>query len=157
MSKKGRIATYIISCLIALAVGGLSALVTQNSMAAFESIQKPALTPPSWVFPVVWTILFLLMGLSAAIIYRSQNSQKGLALTVYGLQLAVNFAWSIIFFNLRSYLFAFIWLILLLALIVLMIQQFYTISRKAGPMQLPYLIWVIFAGYLNWMIYLLNR
>ena len=93
----------------------------------------------------------------AAIIYRSQNSQKGLALTVYGLQLAVNFAWSSIFFNLRSYLFAFIWLILLLALIVLMIRQFYTISRKAGLMQLPYLLWVAFAGYLNWMIYLLNR
>ena len=155
-----KIKPYVISVLIALAVGGLSAWLTMDSMDIYGSINQPALAPPAWLFPVVWGILFVLMGISAALIYTDKNASpkdKASALKVYALQLIVNFFWSLIFFNLRNYLFAFIWLILLWVLILIMIVKFYKIRPVAGLLQIPYLLWVTFAGYLNLMIYLLNR
>ena len=106
-----KIKPYVISILIALAVGGLSAWLTMDSMDIYGSIRQPALAPPAWLFPVVWGILFVLMGISAAIVYTDKNASpkdKASALKVYALQLIVNFFWSLIFFNLRNYLFAFI-------------------------------------------------
>ena len=150
---------YIISILIALGIGGLSAFLTRNSMEVYKNINQPPLTPPMILFPIVWSVLFILMGISSAIIYtkRSINPREALSgLIIYGLQLIVNFFWSIIFFNMQAYLFAFIWLLLLLVLIVIMILQFRKISPLAAYLQIPYLLWVTFAGYLNFMIFMLN-
>ncbi|MBQ2931493.1 MAG: tryptophan-rich sensory protein [Clostridia bacterium] len=143
---------------VPLLVGGLSAILTMGSMQSFALITKPPLSPPSWLFPVVWSILFVLMGIASYLVYTSNapQDQKSRALTVYAIQLAVNFFWSIIFFNLEAYLFAFLWLVLLWALIVLTIILFWQIRRSAGILLLPYLLWVTFAGYLNYAIYLLN-
>ncbi len=145
---------YLISVGIALGVGTLSAFVTMGNMNVYENTVKPALAPPGWLFPVVWTILFILMGISSAIVYKKGGS--GGTLFVYELQLAVNFFWSLIFFNLQAYFFAFIWLILLWVLIIIMIVRFYRVSPLAAYLQIPYLLWVTFAGYLNFMIYYLN-
>lgn len=145
---------YVISVAIALAVGGLSALFTKDSMDIYSTLNQPALAPPSWVFPVVWTILFTLMGISSARVYLKDRTNKGLL--VYGIQLVVNFLWSIIFFNLRAFLFSFLWLILLWILIIVMILEFKKTDKIAAYLQIPYLLWVTFAGYLNLMIYILN-
>ena len=155
-----KIKPYVISIAIALAVGGLSAILTKNNMEVYNTINRPPLSPPMWVFPVVWGILFVLMGISSALVWvnREQDIEaESSGLRIYALQLIVNFFWSIIFFNMQAYLFAFIWLLLLLALIIMMIIQFRKISPLAAYLQIPYLVWVTFAGYLTFMIYLLNR
>ncbi len=151
---------YIISVVIALAVGGLSAVVTSNSMDIYSEINRPALSPPSILFPIVWTILFTLMGISAALVFSFRDTKPTdvtRALTVYGINLAVNFLWSIFFFNMQAYLFSFIWLLLLWVVIAAMIVLFKRVSPLAAYLQIPYLLWVTFAGYLNLSIYLLNR
>ena len=149
---------YIISVIIALAVGGLSALLTKNNMTIFEKINMPPLSPPSVVFPIVWAVLYILMGISSAIIYKNGTDREEVqsALKVYALQLAVNFFWSLIFFNMQAYLFAFVWLVLLWVLVIVMIVKFKKISPAAAWLQIPYLLWITFAGYLSLMIYLLN-
>ena len=156
---KSKSKALIISLLISLGVGALSGFLTKDSMKTFESLVKPALSPPGFVFPIVWTILFILMGVSAYLVWTSDapRIQKQRALAVYGVQLAINFLWSIIFFNLDAYLFAFVWLLLLWLMIILMIYLFGKISRPAAYLQIPYLLWVSFAGYLNLAIYLLNK
>lgn len=146
----------LIICLaIPLAVGGLSAFLTRNSMENFESINKPILAPPGWLFPVVWTILFILMGIASYLVLTSGKSNTS-ALAIYGIQLVFNFFWSIIFFNLEMYLFAFIWLVVLWLLILKTTILFYQISKPAGYLMIPYLLWVTFAGYLNLAIFFLN-
>ncbi|MBS6115746.1 MAG: tryptophan-rich sensory protein [[Clostridium] spiroforme] len=147
--------TLIICLLIPLAVGIISAFLTRNNMETFDLINKPFLAPPSWLFPVVWTILYILMGIASYLVFISEKPNKT-ALTVYGLQLIFNFFWSIIFFNLELYLFAFIWLVLLWLLVIKTTILFYQISKPAGYLMIPYLLWVTFAGYLNFSIYLLN-
>lgn len=145
-----------ISLAISLGTGFLSGLVTMLGMESFKNANKPPLTPPDFIFPIVWSILFILMGISAYIIYRSDQQGKTKALIVYGIQLLVNFFWPIFFFNFSAYLFSFIWIILLWLLIILMIKLFYPISKTAAMLQIPYLLWVIFAAYLNFGVYLLN-
>lgn len=155
-----KIKPYLISILIALGVGGLSALLTRSGMEQFQRIHQPSMTPPEWIFPIVWTILFILMGISSARVFIKRDEDKetaDIALRTYGLQLVVNFFWSIIFFNLGAYLFAFIWLLLLWVLIIAMIAQFKRIDAPAAWIQIPYLLWVTFAGYLTLMTWLLNR
>ncbi|MBQ4545341.1 MAG: tryptophan-rich sensory protein [Oscillospiraceae bacterium] len=146
--------TKIIFVLISLGVGALSAFLTRDSMDIFDTVTKPPLAPPAVVFPIVWTILFILMGLGAARVYLKEPGSK--ALYIYGTNLAVNFFWSIIFFNMRAFGFAFIWLLLLIAVVVLMIISFFRIDKLAAYLQLPYLLWLLFAGYLNLFIYLAN-
>lgn len=146
----------LIICLaIPLAVGSLSALLTQNSMETFEAVTKPALAPPSRLFPVVWTILYLLMGIASYLVLTSENPNDT-ALNVYGIQLVFNFFWPIIFFNFGLYLLAFLWLAALWLLILKTTVLFFQVSKPAGYLMLPYLLWVTFAGYLNLAIYLLN-
>lgn len=155
-----KIKTYAISILIALAVGGLSAFFTRNSMNLYRDIITPPLSPPSILFPIVWTVLFILMGISAAMIYLDKNAsgaQKSSALATYILSLIVNFFWSLIFFNLRAFLFAFLWLLLLLYLVIRTIMKYYKINRVAAYLQIPYALWVTFAGYLTFAIWYLNR
>lgn len=148
----------IIAVAIPLLVGGLSALLTSDSMQSFEQIAKPPLSPPGWLFPVVWTILYVLMGIASYLIYTAKYSagMAGNALFFYFVQLIFNFFWSIIFFNWEMYLFAFIWLLALLALIIITTIKFYKISKPAAYLMIPYILWVTFAGYLNLGIYLLN-
>ena len=154
---KKKTVVFIVSIIIALAVGGVSALLTMDSMERFSELEQPPLSPPSWLFPIVWTILFILMGISAARIYniggRGGNSS---ALTVYGIQLFVNFMWPVIFFSLELRLAALFWLLLLLALVILMIVRFYRIDKTAAYLQIPYLIWLLFAAYLNTGVFILN-
>ena len=148
---------YIISIAIALGVGGLGAVLTMNSMDIYSTLNQPALSPPGFLFPIVWTILYTLMGISAAIIYKSDDPERTQALKIYAFQLIVNFLWTIIFFNLRQFLFSFIWLVLLDVLVVILISKFHKISPLAACLQIPYLLWILFATYLNLGIYLLNR
>lgn len=145
----------ILSILIPLAVGSISALLGGN-MSAYSSLNKPVFSPLSIVFPVVWTILYVLMGISSYIIYSSNNTDKSKALKIYAFQLFFNFSWSIIFFRYNQYLLAFLWLVVLIVLVCIMIKQFYTISPVAAYLQIPYLLWCLFAAYLNFSIYLLN-
>lgn len=147
---------YIISILIALAVGGLSAFLTRGNMNIYDEINIPPLSPPMWLFPVVWGILYILMGISAATVFKSIDSRKGSALRIYALQLIVNFFWSLIFFNMRAFGFAVIWLILLIALVVIMTAMFAKINKKAAWLQIPYIIWLLFALYLTFSIFVLN-
>jgi len=149
----------IISIAISLVVGFLAGIFTSGSMGIYNNLTLPPLSPPSIVFPIVWTILYILMGISAYLIYVSDASKesKKNALTIYAIQLLMNFAWSIIFFNLNAYLISFVWLVGLWMMIVLMIISFYKINKTAAYLHIPYLIWVTFAGYLNLSIYLLNK
>ena len=144
---------------IPLIVGAVSALLTQNSMETFQFIDKPPLAPPGWLFPVVWTILYTLMGISSYLILQSGENQEGIrkALTIYGYQLAVNFLWPTFFFNFGWYFFSFLWLVLLWVLVLIMILRFKDISKLAAYMNIPYLVWLTFAGYLNLGIWILNR
>lgn len=152
-----KIKPYVISIAIALGVGGLSALLTRNNMNVYDTLVRPALAPPMIVFPIVWSILFILMGISSAMVYNERDEKEvSGALIVYGLQLIVNFFWSIIFFNMQAYLFAVIWLALLWLLVLWMIVRFYKIKPLAAYLQIPYLVWLTFAFYLTLMIYLLN-
>lgn len=157
---KTKLRTYIIGLIIPLLVGGLSALLTIGDMDIYESIVTPPLSPPSIVFPIVWTILFILMGISSAMIYATETSplpQRKSALYTYALSLIFNFFWSIIFFGGRAYLFAFIWLIILWFLIFRTIKKYSSINPLAAILQIPYLLWVTFAGYLNLAIWILNK
>ena len=147
---------YIFSILLSLTVGGLSALATANNMNIYDKINPPPLAPPGWLFAVVWTVLFILMGISAAIIFTSKSKRKDDALFIYAVSLVLNFSWSIFFFNMQSFIVAFIILIALWVSIVITIIQYYKINKAAAWLQLPYLLWVTFAGYLNAAIILLN-
>lgn len=149
-SKKKIYAGYILA---ALAAGGLSALLTKNGMEQFAMLEQPIFSPPGWIFPVVWTVLYILMGISAAMVSLAGGKDQ---LRIFWVQLAVNFFWSIFFFGQQWYFFSFVWLVLLFVLVAIMILQFWKISPKAAALQLPYLCWLAFAGYLNLGIALLN-
>lgn len=150
---------FLICIAVPLLTGIAASLFTGGEMSTFQSLNQPPLSPPAWLFPIVWTILYLLMGISSYLILTSGADEKTVtkALTIYFLQLAVNFLWPIFFFNFGWYLFAFFWLILLWILVLIMILRFFTISKWAARMNIPYLIWLTFAGYLNFGIWWLNR
>ena len=156
---KEKIKSYVISILIAIGVGALSAFFTRNNMDIYSQIITPLLAPPPILFPIVWTVLYILMGISAAMIYNSSapESKKRAALYTYALSLIVNFFWSLIFFNMRAFLLAFVWIVLLFYLIIKTIIQYYKINRLAAYLQIPYALWVAFAGYLNFSIWILNK
>ncbi len=158
--KKETIKNYIIGILIPIGVGLLVSFLTMENMDIYNRINKPTLAPPSILFPVVWTILYALMGVSSVMIYSTEGIpklQKKNTLYTYFIQLAVNFFWSIIFFNFEAFLLSFLVILVLWLLVLLMIIKFSEINRLSGLLQIPYLIWVTFAAYLNLMIYLLNK
>lgn len=130
--------------------------MTKDSMPIYSDLNRPELSPPGYIFPIVWSILFVLMGISAALIWCSNGMQLDCALLFYGAQLVFNFCWTLIFFNFRAFLAAFIWLIILLVLIGITTVKFYKINSLAGLLMLPYFLWVCFAGYLNFAIWQLN-
>lgn len=149
----------IICLLIPLAVGGLAAWLTMDSMAQFAALAQPPLSPPGWVFPVVWTILYLLMGWASFLIWKSGAPQaaKKRALGLYGAQLAVNFVWPLLFFRAGLYGFALIWLVILLVLVAETMLAFGRIDRRAAWLLAPYILWLLFATYLNAGVWMLNR
>ena len=153
-----KIKTLLIALLLPLAVGGLSALISGGMGGDYAQLVKPPLSPPGWLFPVVWTVLYILMGLASYRVAMSEASrpEKSRALRPYGLQLFFNFFWSILFFNGELYLLAFVWLVVLWILIAVTALRFYAIDKTAGYLLVPYLLWVTFAGYLNLAIALLN-
>lgn len=147
--------TFLKAILIPLIVGGLVGFIT-SSFIDYNSLQQPPLAPPSILFPIVWTILYTLMGVSYGILDVNGLVDSKIN-TIYYLQLFVNALWSIFFFILKWRLFAFIWIILLLVLILIMAIRFYRKNKVAGLLQIPYILWVTFATYLNFGVYLLNR
>lgn len=148
---------YLFFILLCLGVGILSGLLSRKGIAAYEGVEKSALTPPAFVFPVVWTVLYILMGIGAARVWLTGKSEdRTTAMGFFAFQLIVNFFWSLFFFNRMAYAFAFWWLILLWALILCMILSFRRLDRPAALLQIPYLLWVAFAGYLNYAVWQLN-
>lgn len=145
--------------LLTEAVGALSGWLSKDGMKIFSaSISQPPLSPPAFLFPIVWGVLYALMGISVARIYLSpQSTKRNRALNVYITQLIVNFFWSLIFFNTQAYLFAFFWLLILWILALWMILLFYKVDPLAAKLQIPYLLWLSFAAYLNLGVWYLNR
>ena len=156
---KINIKKLVICIAIPLAVGGVSALLTRGAMTEFSSLKKPPFSPPPWLFPVVWTILYTLMGISSYMVSEARTTAGGKenALTIYFYQLVVNFLWPIFFFNFGWYLFSFFWLLLLWILVWHMIRLFAKISKTAAGLNIPYIIWLTIAAYLNFGIWWLNR
>jgi len=157
--KKSTWKTYAFWILFTEAVGALSGWLTRTGTQIYnETIIQPPLSPPAIVFPIVWGILFALMGIGAARIYLAPTSgARSRSLLLFLIQLIFNFFWSIIFFNFQAYGFAFIWLLILWFLILLMILSFRKVDKLAAWLQLPYLLWVTFAAYLNFGVWLLNK
>ena len=148
----------LLICLaIPLAVGGLSALIS-GGMTNYKTLNQPPLSPPGWIFPVVWSILYLLMGCASyrVLISGADRGKIRRALMLYGAQLYFNFLWSPVFFGLGWYLAAFFILVILWTLIYLTMHAFSKIDDLSGTLLLPYILWVTFAGYLNLGVYFLN-
>ena len=150
---------YLFWILLAEAVGALSGWLTREGNQIYaQTITKPPLSPPGWVFPVVWTILYALMGIGAARVYLTPpSSARSRGLNLFIAQLVVNFFWSPVFFNLQAFGLAFFWLLLLWGLVFWMILTFRKTDRAAANLQIPYLIWLTFAAYLNAGVWFLNR
>lgn len=158
----GWIWRLIVSLAIPLVIGGLSALIAGDQMVAFGNFNQPPLAPPAWLFPIAWTVLYLLMGLACFLVWvHPTNKQitareKTFFFIIYGGQLIFNFLWSIFFFNCGWHWFAFGWLIVLWVMILALVIWSLKNHRGAMWALLPYLLWVTFAGYLNLMIAILN-
>ena len=141
--------------LFPLVLGGLVGFVISGSM-NYNDLNKPFLSPPGFLFPIVWSILYILMGISYGILVKKNLNTSGIQ-NIYYLQLLVNLIWPILFFTFNLRLFSFLWILLLDVLIIVMIIQFYKKDKTAGLLQLPYLLWSLFASYLNLGIYILNK
>lgn len=133
----------------------LSAFLSGN-YDVYASLNKPPLSPPAFLFPIAWTILYTLMALAAAEVYKSNDLEKGTALKLYFLQLFVNLVWPIIFFRFEAPKFALFWLLLLIIIVIITYRSFKSISKKAGLLLIPYILWLLFAFYLNFGIIILN-
>ena len=149
----------LLALALPLAVGGFSAFLTRDGMKAFQALQQPPLSPPAWLFPVVWTVLYLSMGLASYWVWTSgvSGQRRERALTVYGLSLAANFLWPILFFTVQAWMSAFLLLLVLWILVGVCVLLFGAIDPRAGKLMVPYLVWLTFAAYLNLGIWLLNR
>ena len=156
--KKKTWKIYAFWIILAEAVGALSGWLTRDGMKAYtETIAQPPLSPPSWIFPIVWTILYALMGIGAARVSLAPKSkERSLGLNLFIIQLIVNFFWSPIFFNAQAFGTALLWLILLWLLVLAMILVFRKVDKSAGNIQIPYLLWLTFAAYLNYGVWQLN-
>ena len=156
--NKPTVRQYAFLIALSEAAGIFSGFFSREGTALYGQMAlKPPLSPPGWVFPVVWTVLYGLMGISAARIWSAPKSQaRSRGLNLFIAQLIINFFWSPIFFNARAYGLAFFWLLLLWILVGLMILQFRKVDKTAARLQIPYLLWLTFAAYLNWGVWQLN-
>jgi benzodiazapine receptor len=155
--RRKKIEILIISILTPLLVGFTSSILSNNARNSYMELIKPPLSPPGIIFPIVWTILYILMGIASYFIFIDTSEYKNKALQLYRISLIFNFFWSIIFFRLELYLLAFVWLLVLIYIIINMIILFYKIKPLAAYLLIPYLVWCLFAAYLNLGIYILNR
>lgn len=149
--------TLIFSLTIPLLLGFIGSLLGGN-YSDYTAINRPTFSPPAVLFPIVWTILYILMGICSYLIYTSDSikKEKNSALSIYLIQLILNSLWSLIFFRFNLYLFAFIWIIFIIIAVIVMIYKFIKIKPIAGYLQIPYLLWLFFASILNYNIFLLN-
>ncbi len=157
-TKKRNWIRLVVLIAIPVAVGMLSSLVTGDNMDVYNDVNQPPFSPPSAMFPIMWTILYILMGISAYLVSGPEvpAKQKSAALTIFAVQLVVNFFWSPLFFKMGLVLISFFWIVLLWILVLIMILVFRRISKAAGWLQVPYLIWLTIAAYLNLGIFLMN-
>lgn len=156
MIKLKKYKYIILNIAISLGIGGLSAFFTMNSMDIYQNINRPKLAPPGYIFPIVWTILYVLMGISSYLIHRSNHKNKETALIIYYFQLLINFSWPIFFFNYQNFLLALAILFILNILVIILIKVIYSINHLASYLLIPYLIWILFALYLNFWIFIHN-
>lgn len=150
---------YIVAIAIPLTVGLIAAALTMSDMDVYSELKTPPLAPPAILFPIVWNILYILMGVSSALVYRDRENNIGATrkgLLYYGISLALNFAWSIIFFKFQASFFALICILAMFYFIIRTILEYYKVNRIAAYLQIPYALWVAFATYLNAGIWLLN-
>ena len=162
--KKINVLKLIIAIIIPLLVGGVSAFLTKDAMMVFNTIKKPPLAPPGILFPIVWSILYVLMGISSYLINEldvdkfsgEKVALKKNTLIIYVVQLVFNFFWSIIFFKFSMYKFAFVWLVILWIMVFIFIKNAMKLNKTAAYLMVPYLLWMTFAGYLNIMIAIFN-
>ena len=152
--KNKKIETIIISILIPLAVGAVSSFLGGTMME--PDFIQPTFSPPGYLFPIVWTILYILMGISSYLIYISDSPWRTPSLIIYAIQLVFNFFWSILFFRFSLYGLSFVWLLMLIGFIIIMIYLFSKVRPLAAYLQIPYLLWCLFAAYLNYAVYMLN-
>ncbi|WP_315070935.1 TspO/MBR family protein [uncultured Clostridium sp.] len=158
--KKVKIIPLIISIGLPLLIGGVSSLIIPNMNSIYQSLNKPFFAPPSIIFPIVWTILYILMGIASYMVYikKSKTVDVSSAIFVYLIQLLLNFLWTIIFFGFKLYGLAFLELLILIIFVILTIKRFYDkAGKKAALLMLPYLIWLIYAAVLNFFIWMLNE
>lgn len=144
---------YIITTIL---IGTIPSIFVFKSMNIYNSLNRPPLSPPFIVFPIAWTILYILMGISIYIIMQSKRKLKKNARLIYYIQLATNALWTPIFFGFKEYFLAFLWILMLIVFVITMILTFYKISKKAAYIQIPYLLWLLFASYLNFGVFVLN-
>ena len=164
LSTWGKIWRIALAIAVPLCGGFIISLFTRDAMSKFGSFNQPPLAPPAWLFPVAWTVLYVLMGLASYFIWKkgydsrkaADKSASKTALIIYGIQLVFNFVWTPLFFSLGWYWPAFAWLLVMWALIIVLMTKAYRISRPAFWMLLPYIIWCTFAAYLNCGIAILN-
>ena len=154
--KKKKYIPYIVFLLITFAVAGIAGIITAKGMPAFDKINKPAFTPPDIVFPIVWTILYALMAIGAAMVWNTGGKGKAKAISLFALQLVMNFLWVVWFFGIQAYLFSFIWLIALIAAVAAMTRAFYDVNAVAAYSQIPYIAWLTLAALLNLAVYIMN-
>lgn len=133
-----------------LAVGGAAAVLTMDAMAQYSVLPQSPLAPPAWVFPAVWTVLYLLMGAASRRVHRLGTQESRNALMLYYVQLAVHFVWPLLYFRAQEYAVAFWWLLLLLALVLAALSAFFRLDKAAGRLLMPYAAWLLFAAYLNY-------
>lgn len=146
----------IIITVITFVVGTFFSFFTMNSMDTFKDLSKP-INVPGVLFPIVWSILYLLMSISCYLIVQSNDKDKKEGIILYAIQLVINSLWTLIFFGLGAYLLSFIWIIILLIVVIIMMAKFYNINKIAMYINIPYVLWLLFAAYLNLGIYLLNK
>ena len=143
----------VIGC---IAVGATSGIISGDSMKMYSDLKLPDIYPPGYLFPIVWTILYALMGVSLYLIIKDGIYKNEIPLAIFGIQLVLNFCWLPIFFVMSNYLAAFILLVVIWIFVLMMIYTFWKVDKYAGAIQIPYLIWVTFAGYLSYSVYIIN-
>lgn len=157
VKKRNKLLVYVWAIAIPEAVGALAGFLTRDAIQNFQNVPQSALTPPAVVFPIVWTILYALMGISSARVWLSEESpQRARGLSLYLFQLIFNFFWSIFFFNMQAFGFSLLWIIALWVLIGLMILSFCETDKPAAWLQIPYFLWVTFAAYLTYVAWRLH-
>lgn len=153
---KTNIKKLLFYIIITLVIGSLPSIFVFKSMNNYSILNKPPLSPPSIIFPIFWTILYILMGLSIYLIMNSNNENKYTARLIYYIQLVINALWTPIFFGLNKYFLAFLWILFLIVTVILMMSYFFKINKKSTYLNIPYLLWLLFAAYLNFGIFVLN-